>query len=71
MDGSIPTGIDNPIKGFKISLHPLLKSVKVFLLILISFGNTGEVKCEVSFLEGFLPSIQNLIDFFFFGNLAG
>jgi hypothetical protein len=50
LDGSIPTGIGNPIEGFKISFDPLLKPVKVFLLILISFGNTGKVKGEVFFL---------------------
>jgi hypothetical protein len=38
---------------------------------LIGVGDAGEVKGKFSLLEGLLPSIQNLIDFFFFGNLAG
>jgi hypothetical protein len=71
LDRSVPTGVGNPIEGFKIPLDPFLKSVKVFLLILIGVGDAGEVKGEVSFLEGLLSSIQQLIDFFFFGNLAG
>jgi hypothetical protein len=50
MDGSVPTGIGNPIEGLKISLNSLLKPVKVFFLVLISFGDAGEVKGEVSFL---------------------
>jgi hypothetical protein len=71
LDGSVPTGVGYPVKGFEIPLDPLPKAAKIFFLILIGLGYAGEVKGEVSFLEGLLPSIQNLIDFFFFGNLAG
>jgi len=71
LNGSVPAGIGNLIESFKISINPLFRSVKVFLLILIVFRDAGEVKGKVSFLYGLLPSIQNLIDFFFFGNLAG
>jgi hypothetical protein len=71
LDGSVPTGIGNPIEGFEISLDPLLKSVNVFLLILIGLGDAREVKREVPFLEGLLSSTQSLIDFLFFRNLAG
>jgi hypothetical protein len=71
LDRSVPTGVANSIKGLEIPLHPLLKPTKVFSLILISFGDAGEVEREVPFLEGLLPSIQKLIDFFFLGNLAG
>jgi hypothetical protein len=71
LDGSVPIGVGNPIKGFEISLDALRQPVKVFFLILIGSGDAGEVKREVSFLEGLLSSIQSLIDFFFLGNLAG
>jgi hypothetical protein len=71
LDGSVSTGVANSIKGFEIPLDPPLKPIKVFFLILISFGDAGEVEREVSFLEGLLSPIQNLIDFFFLGNLAG
>jgi hypothetical protein len=48
-----------------------LKSVKVFLFILIGSGDTREVKGEVSFLEGLLSSVQSLINPLFLGNLTG
>jgi hypothetical protein len=50
LDGSVPAGIGNPIESFKISIDPLSKSVKVFLLILIIFRDTGKVKGEISLL---------------------
>jgi hypothetical protein len=69
--GSVPAGISNPIKRFEISLDTVLESVNVFFLILISFGDASEVKGEIPFLESLLSSIQSLIDFLFFRNLAG
>jgi hypothetical protein len=71
LDGSIPVGIGDPIEGFEISLDPLLKSGKVLFLVLIGRGDAREIKGEVFGLEGLLSSIQDLIDFLFFGNLAG
>jgi hypothetical protein len=69
--GPVPTGVGNPIKGFEISADPLLKSGNVLFLVLIGLGDTREVKGKVSFLESLLSSIQNLMDFLFFRNLAG
>jgi hypothetical protein len=50
LEGSVPTGVGDSIEGFEISLDPLLEPVEVLLLILIGFGDTGEVKGEVFFL---------------------
>jgi hypothetical protein len=47
LEGSVPTGVGNSIEGVEISLDPLLKPVQVFLLILIGFGDAGEIKGEV------------------------
>jgi hypothetical protein len=69
--GPVPTGVGNPIKGLEISPDPLLKLGNVFLLVLIGFGDTREVKGKVSFLESLLSSTQDLMDFLFFRNLAG
>jgi hypothetical protein len=71
LDRPVPAGVGNPIEGFEVALDPLLKPVNVLLLILIGVGDAREVKREIPFLQGLLPSIQRLIDFFLFRNLAG
>jgi len=63
--------VRDPIKGSKVTFDPVSKVVEVFALILIRFGNAGNVEGEVFLVERLSPSIQDLLDSLFVRGSAG
>jgi hypothetical protein len=71
LHGAIPATVCDPIKGLKITSDSVSKAVKILALILIRFGNAGDVEGEVFFVEGLCPSIQDLLDSLFVRSSTG
>ena len=71
LNGSVPARVVDSIEVFEISIDSALDAADVFLLVVVGFGDAGEVEGEVFLSERLLPPAQGLTDLAFVGGAAG